>query len=272
MAGIWTANDQIESLDDLRGRWVYLLARVKSDKNAAAYVAPVTNFGPQWTAAHQKEMDKEDAVTIAQAAASGADLALDGLVRKVSTAIFGGKKINVDLPLAIVFFGGLSPSEFMAPTLGKQLTGMLSWPSKLAQAAQPALSALVPQASVVPAAETAATALASAIADRIMFHDGGERKGIFEAFNALCATVYGGLQTFAHNNPTLDLPPGWAESFFKQGPPSSQPKTLTAARELAQRLTQKLGKAQAVIAELTQKEQAYEAQVKAHERAVADEH
>src|SRR4051794_4865595 len=122
MAGISTANDETESLDTLRGRWRYALARLKSDPIAAAYVPDFTAFGPKLAAVHEKEMDKEDAVTDAEAAAVTADGGLDRLVRQVSAAIY---------------FGDLAPSGFMRPVLSKQLTGMTSWPALLAKASQP---------------------------------------------------------------------------------------------------------------------------------------
>ena len=112
---------------------------------------------------------------------------------------------------------GVAPSEFRRPQLGKQLTWMLAWPALLDQATQPALAALAPEATVVHVAEKAAKMLIAAIADRDLFHDGGERKSLFDEFNALCAAAYGGLKAFVHGHPELDLPAGWAESFFQHG-------------------------------------------------------
>ena len=94
---------------------------------------------------------------------------------------------------------------------------MLAWPALLSQATQPALLALAPEASAVHVAEKAAKTLIAAIADRDLFHDGGERKSLFDEFNAMCAAAYGGLKAFVHSHPDLDLPAGSAESFFQQG-------------------------------------------------------
>jgi hypothetical protein len=272
MAGISTADDTTESLDTLRGRWRYALSRIKSDPHAGAYVADFVAFGSAWAAIDHREMGKEDAITDAEAAAATADEGLDRLSRQVSGAIFGGKKVDVTLPVAMVYFGGVAPSEFMRPQLGKQLIGMTGWPALLGQATQQALKALAPEgAAVVPAAETAAKTLIAAIADRDLFHDGGERKSLFDQFNALCAKAYGGLKAFVHSHPELDLPVGYAESKFQQGVAASGPKTLGAANALVARLEQKLGRAKAVQSELAGKAAEAEAQGEEYKAALAGE-
>lgn len=273
MAGIYTPDDTTETLDTLRGRGRFALARIKSDPNAAPYKAAFTAFGAAWTPIDQKEMDKEDAVTDAEAAAVKADGDLDDLVRKVSTAIFGGKKVDVTLPLADLYFGGLAPSEFMRPQLGKQLQGMIAWPGLLAQATQPALLALAPLATTaVAAADAAAKALHLAVVDRDLFHQGGERKTIFDLYNASAATAWGGLKNFVHSNSALDLPPGYPESFFQPGPTSaSQPRTLGEANALVTRLEQKLGKAKTAQSTLVQKEAEHAAALAKHKQALAEE-
>ncbi|MEO5730600.1 MAG: hypothetical protein ABI134_07740, partial [Byssovorax sp.] len=165
-----------------------------------------------------------------------------------------------------------APSDFMRPQLGKQLIGMTAWPALLSKATQPALLALAPEAGVVvPAADAASRTLIAAIAERDLFDNGGERKSAFDAFNALCATAYGGLKAFVHSHPELDLPAGYAESFFQQGAAASQPRTLGAANALVARLEQKLGRAKAAQSELAGKEAEREAQGKAYEAALAGE-
>jgi hypothetical protein len=271
MAGISTADDTIESLDTLRGRWRYALSRLKSDPHGAPYVPAFAAFGATWEAADQAERTKEDAVTDAEAVAVAADGGLDRLVRRVSAALFGGKKVDMTLPAAHVYFGGVAPSDFMRPELGKQLTGMASWPALLSQATQPALLALAPEAGVIAAAEGASKALGAAVADRDLFHNGGARKRVFDELNALCATAYGGLKSFVHSHAELELPAGYAESFFQQSAAASQPRTLGAANTLVARLEQKLGRARAVQGALAAKEAEREEQEKAHEAAVAAE-
>jgi hypothetical protein len=269
MAGISTADDTTESLDTLRGRWRYTLSRLKSDLNAAPYVPAFAAFGASWEAADQTEQAREDAVTDAEAVAVSADGGLDWLVRRVSAALFGGKKVDMTLPIAQLYFGGVVPSDFMRPQLGRQLSGMASWPALLSQATQPALLALAPESGVIATAEAAAKALGAAIAERDLFHNGGERKRLFDELNALCATAYGGLKAFVHSRADLDLPAGYAESFFQQGAATSQPRTLREANALVARLEQKLGRAKATQGDLAEKDVARAAQAKAHEAALA---
>lgn len=124
---------------------------------------------------------------------------------------------------------------------------------------------------MVPAAEKSAKTSIAAIADRDLFHDGGERKSLFDQFNALCAKAYGGLKAFVHSHPELDLPAGYAESFFQQGVVASAPKTLGAANALVARLEQKLGRARAVQSELAGKAADAATQGEEYKQALAGE-
>lgn len=276
MAGIPTANAATESLDALRGRWTFTLARLKGDPRGAPFVAAFAGFGPTWDAADAQDMALADAVSDARAGAVLADGALDRLVDQVTAAIYGGKKVNVNLPLHQLYFGGATPSAFKRPVLGAQLAGMQKWPAKLAAAAEPALSALAPAATAAfDGATAAAKALSDALAARESFGLGGPRKKAFDAFNALCATTYGGLKTFVHNNPQLDLPAGYAESFFEHataaGGSAANPATLEGANALVARLEQKLGRARSLQADLQAKQTSLAAAQAAHAKAVADE-
>ncbi len=276
MAGIPTANPATESLDALRGRWIFTLARLKGDPNGAAFVAAFSGFGAVWDAADKREMDLADAVSNARAGAVRADGGLDELVDQVTSAIYGSKKVNVALPLHQLYFGAATPSAFKKPVLGAQLAGMAKWPAQLAAAAEPALSGLAAQATtVVAAASAAAQALAAALSARDTFAKGGDRKKTFDAFNALCATTYGGLKTFVHNSPQAKLPAGYAESFFEHaaaaGGSAGNPSTLGGANALVARLEQRLGRAKSVQSDLAAKEAALAAANAAHAKAVADE-
>jgi S1-C subfamily serine protease len=118
MAGISTSDDKNETFGNLRRRFRYALPRVRSDPNAAIYLPEFLAFGAKLDAAIQVEMAKEDAVTDAEAAAAAADGGLDRLSRRVSSALYGGKKVDVTLPAVQPYYGGLSPSEFTKPQLG----------------------------------------------------------------------------------------------------------------------------------------------------------
>ncbi len=233
MSGIVTLKSDV-SLDVLRASWRFALARIKSDPNAAAYVADFTAFGSTWVAVDQKELAYEDAVAAADAAVVAADEAIDALVDKVSAAIFAGKKVAASQPLAQLYFGSLSPSKFKRPILGTELQNVQSWPAHLAAAPQPALQALAaPTTAAVSAGNAAAKAFSDALAARDSFRLGGDRQKAFDAFNSLCAKAYGGLKAFAHDHPELELPSTYAESFFKgsAGPTHGKTVAETAAAQ-----------------------------------------
>ena len=182
-------------------------------------------------------MANEDAVTDALAAAVAADAALDALVDAVNLAINGAKKPSASNPLQKLYFGSTAPSKFKQPILGSELKDMEQWPALLDQSTVPALKALAAQATTaVQNGTAAATAVSAAIAAREAWNSGGPRKALFDAFNALCATAYGGLKAFALANPNLSLATNYAETFFQHTAPSPYGKTVNeASAKLASR-------------------------------------
>ncbi len=229
MAGILTLSDDL-SLDVLRTHLRFATARLKSDPNAASYVAGFTSFLTQWTAADQQEMANEDAVTDALAAAVTADVELDALVDAVNLVINGAKRPSAQNPQQKLYFGSKAPSKFKQPILGSELEDIEPWPALLGQSTLPALKALAPQATTaVTNGTAAATAVSAAITTRDAWTTGGPRKAVFDAFNALCATANGGLKAFALSNPNLNLGTGYADTFFKHTAPSPYGKTVNEA-------------------------------------------
>ena len=155
--------------------------------------------------------------------------------------------------------------------LGSQLKGAAAWPGHLSAATLPALLALAPKgATVVAAAEAAATQLATATSNLEQFDKGGELQAAFDAFNAICAVVHAGLKAFALANPALKLGSTYADSFFMHLPRSSQPTSIGAAADLVKQLQNKLGVATKTHADLVAKAQAQTEAVAAHDKAVAD--
>jgi hypothetical protein len=245
MPGILTLKSDV-SLDVLRAHWRFALARLKSDPNAAAYVADFTAFGPTWVAVDQQELAYEDAVAAADAAVVAADEAIDALVDKVTVAISGGKKVVAGSPLLALYFGSLTPSVFKRPILGTELQNVQSWPALLAKATQPALQALgAPITAAVAAGNAAAKAFNDALAARGSFRVGGDRQKAFDAFNSLCAKAYGGLKAFSHDHPDLALPSTYAESFFKGSAGATHGKTVAETAAAAASAQAKAAKAQA---------------------------
>ena len=257
------------SLDELRLRYRFLKASVKQDPNAASYVAPVAAYGPTWVATDQKSMAVEDAVADAQAGAIYHDRQLDALADDVWNAIHGTKKGSAPSSEGQLFFGNSKLHEFKIPVLGAELKGSSAWPGYLSAATLPALVALAPKAAiVVPAAEAAATALATAVSDLDLFEKGGELKAAFDDFNGLCTTVHAGLKAFALASPALKLGSTYADTFFMHLPRSSQPTTVGAAAELVKQLQQKLGVASKTHDDLVTKAKAQADAVALHDQAV----
>ena len=245
MAGILTLLSS-NSLAVLRAHWRFAFSRAKSDPNAAAYLPELTAYGAQWAQANQTELDREDAVSDADATVVSADAALDALADEVTVVIHGAKKLDVNLPAHQLFFGSETPSQYKKPQLGTQLEKSQGWPALLGQSNMPALLALTAAgAEAVQGGNLAATALDTAITARDAFRLGGERQKAFDAFNSLCSKMYGGLKSFAHDHPELKLPGGYAESFFKGSARSPHDKTVTETADNAAKAQAKATKAQA---------------------------
>lgn len=220
-----------------------------------------------------KEMELEEAITIAQAGAVSADRRLDAASALVKTAIHKGKKPDLSLSLHKLYFGSDSPSVFEKPQLAAQLAAMQAWPALLASSAQPELSALVaPVTAAVKAGDAAARALADANTARDAFRLGGERKRIFDRFNSVCATTHGALKALVHDHPELGLDSGYAESFFHRAPASRAPApvTLDEATIAVQSLEKQLEAAKKQRDDLQEKEAAHAVQLKRAEAALLE--
>jgi hypothetical protein len=269
MAGILTLSDAL-SLDVLRTHWRFASARLKSDPNAASYVAGFTTFGTTWATADQQEMALEDAVTDALAAAVAADVQLDALVDAVSVAINGAKRPTAKNPQQKLYFGSTTPAKFKQPILGSELKDIEPWPALLTASTVTALKALATQATTaVQNGTTAAAAVSAAITARDAWTGGGPRKAVFDAFNGLCATAYGGLKAFALANPGLDLGAGYADTFFKHTAPSPYGKTVNEASDALASAQRKTATAQKHHDTLAAKATTKAAEAVAHEKAVA---
>ncbi|MFS8065692.1 MAG: hypothetical protein ACMG6S_04890 [Byssovorax sp.] len=273
MASIYTPDGTKVSLEVLRTLITFLLARLTSEPNAAAFVAPVKALRNDWNPVAAKEMDLEETITIAQAGAVAADRRLNAASALVKNAIHKGKKPDLSLPLHKLYFGSDSPSVFEKPTLAAQLAAMQAWPALLTSAAQPELNALVASVTAaVKEGDVAAKALADANTARDAFRLGGERKKIFDRFNSACATTYGALKALVHDHPELGLASGYAESFFHRAPAArAQPLlTLDEANIEVKSLEKQLEEAKEQRDDLQGKEAAHAAQMKRVEAALLE--
>jgi hypothetical protein len=273
MASIYTPDGTKVPLEVLRNLITFLLARVSSDPHAASFVASVKALRNDWNPVAAKELELDEAITIAQAGVTAADRGLDGASGLVKIAVHKGRKPDLTLPLHKLYFGTDSPSVFEKPRLAAQLIAMKTWPALLAKAEQPELVGLVATVvSAVNAGTAAEKVLADAEAARDSFRLGGERQKIFDKFNSLCAKTYGALKALVHDHPELGLVSGYAESFFQRGPAAraEAPVTLDDAIAEVKSLQDQLATATKQRDDLQDKETAHAAQLKNAEAAVLE--
>lgn len=257
MSGIPTLKHTSTTLKDLRKHWFFLLAGIQSEPLAAAFIAPLVAFGPQWDTVDKQAVSLGDALLQSQATAVTADRVLNRLTDQVSAGIHEGKKPDLGLLLHQLYFGSAAPHEAKKPILGSQLAMMKPWPALLAKATQPALLALASAVTTgVSAADAADTKRKTAQSALDKFELDGELKQLFDTYNGLAATTFGGLKAIAHAHPELKLGQGWAESFFLHETRSEGPKTVRQAKIEVKRREKELGSAKQRLEELEQAQQA----------------
>ena len=246
MTGIPTLRPEITTLATLRRHHRFGLARLKADPNAASLVADFQAFSPIWAAANQKEMDLDDAVTDAEAQVVTADNGLDGLADRISLAIHGTKKVNVEAPLHQLFFGSETVSKFKRPLLSKELDAAQSWPALLTQVTEAALKALATDAGpILQSANAAAKSLDDAIKARDAWKLGGDKQKVYDSFNSACAKAHGALKSFGHDHPELHLPNDYADTFFLHDTSSPHGTTVNETAKAAAKADQKATAAKA---------------------------
>lgn len=260
MPGIPTLNPKDFTLDMLRDRWLFLLVRVLAEPLAAALAPPLIAFGPQWETVDAQSRTLSDAVLQAKANTVTADNALNKVAQDASTAIHGGQQPDVTLPVHQLYFGNATPHEFRKPILGSQLASMNAWPELLAKATQPELLALAAAGdAAVSAGEAAATALQDAEANLAKFELDGALKQLFDSYNALAAKTYGGLRAIVHDQPGLNLPQSWPESFFLHESRAAAPRTIEGVKAEIEKRKAAVAELEALLVELEAKKQAAEA-------------
>jgi hypothetical protein len=269
MAGIPTLNPKDTTPDTLRDHWLFPMVRVQAEPLAAALVDPLVAFGLKWEATDKQWRVLKDAVLQARANTITADNGLNTFAQEVSTAIHGGKQPDVSHPVHQLYFGSATPYEFRRPVLGSQLAAMTSWPALLAKATQPELLALAGAgAAVVSAAEAAAAALKEAEDNLAKFELDGELKELFDSYNAVAAKTYGALRGIVHDEPSLNLPQSWPESFFLHESRAAAPKSIEAVKAEIQRRKAALAEAEALLQQLEAKQQEDEAKALEEEKAL----
>jgi hypothetical protein len=174
------------------------------------------------------------------------------------------------LPRHQLYFGSLTPSEARRPVLGSQLTMMHPWPALLSAATQPALLALAPAvATGVTAADGAAATLVTAQVAVDKFQLDGALKQLFDAYNAIAATTFGGLKAIVHDHPELKRGSDWADSFYLHESRPQGATTVALAKAEVKRITGELAVAQQRLTDLEDKQKTAEADALATAAALA---
>ena len=257
MPGIPTLKPETSSVKKLRNHWIFLLVCLQSEPLANPFVLPVLALGEQIDDVTRMGTKLTDACLRARAAAITADNLINRLSDRVSAAIHDGKKPDLGLPLHQLYFGSLAPSEAKRGILGPQILLMTPWPALLAKATQPALLALAVEVkNGLDLAMAAEAALQAAESDYAKFLLDGELKQLFNAYNALAASTFGGLRAIAHDQPELKLDASWAESFYLHETRNPGVTTVVQATNAVKKLTGELAAAQAQLAELEAEEAA----------------
>jgi hypothetical protein len=204
--------------------FLYSMARFRADVGKYAVlvsiIAEFEAFEPQLIEGGRQERaliaKVYDADALVERADDGLDLISDAVAAAATLDLKARKKKKESAPEYIRLYGGLSPSSFKRPVLGKQLESMTGWPSALAGWPNPTLQGygiqLLPAIEVGKNAEKAKTNAEQALAD---FRISGPRKATGDKFNAIRKWAHGLLGQFAHDHPELNLPASFADDYFR---------------------------------------------------------
>ena len=257
MAGIPTLHFIHTTLDQLRDHLLFLMVRVQAEPLAAAFVPAAQALLPQWDTVDVQHRKLSDAVLLAKAHAIVKDNALNRVADQVSAVIHGGSTVDVSDPTHHIYFAKETTSDFKKPLLGKQLKAMQTWPGLLAEADQAGLKALAPAAaSAVSDGEAAEKALAKAGAELDKFELDGPVKDLFDAYNAMAATTFGGLKAIAHAQKAPKLPASWAQTFFLHDTRRAKALGSAEAEKAVNKLKAELAAAEQALADAKAAEQA----------------
>jgi len=208
MSGIKTI-PKTATVATIEDEFLYTLVRVRRNPHTLALVSQLEAFRVKLNAVKAEDAALLEADAEASAAVQFADLDLD------LSVTFVANNIDPKSLLADRLFGDLRPSELKRPVLGGQLEVMSDWPSALTEADTEPLNGHVP---LLVQRLTAATSISdekSSTAEKLAnFRSVGARVQLVEDFNALRKSLFGKLSEIQHDK--KDLPPGWAESFFKR--------------------------------------------------------
>jgi hypothetical protein len=175
-------------------------------------------FQVKYLTVQGKEIQLSIEILKASARITVADDAIDNLVDRISSALqvveSGGKGSG----LYAFYFKGKQPSEHKKPVLAGQLETCRGWVEPLLSSPHAILNELgVELQKAVLAADDAVKALAAAKQANREFRTVGERRALFDEFNAMQKRNYGKIAELPHTEAGKGLPRTFAEQFFKKG-------------------------------------------------------
>lgn len=176
-------------------------------------------FQSKYLSVQAKEIHISIDILKAAARIAVADDILDNLVDRISSALqvveSGGKGSG----LYAFYFKGKQPSEHKRPVLAGQLETCRGWVEPLLSSPHAILKELgVELQKAVAGADSAVAALAAAKRTNREFRTIGERRALFDEFNAMQKRNYGKIAELPHTEAGKGLPRTFAEPFFKRGP------------------------------------------------------
>jgi hypothetical protein len=190
-------------------------SNLEANPLTVSLAVPFSNFLTQtWQPVRLKEEALEYALALATARILYADSVLNGLVKKLDSALLMITNKDRTALLYVQFFGAQRPFEVAAGVLGPQLEKMRNWVPLLAASPHATLKAIGTEIeSAVAMADAAVKAKATAESDLLMFETTGERAQLIDAYNALRKSTYGELGKIKHQHP--ELPNDFADTFFR---------------------------------------------------------
>jgi hypothetical protein len=206
-----------------------------------AYLAPEYEaFQAKYLSVQAQEIHISIEILKAAARITVADDIIDSLVDRISNGLqvveSGGKASG----LYTFYFKGKSPSELKRPVLAGELETCRSWVEPLLSSPHVILKELgVELQKAVAEGDDAVKALAAAKQANRKFRTVGERRALFDEFNAMQKRNYGKLAELPHTEAGKGLPRTFADQFFKKGPrkqvdPEQDPTSADLITQIAE--------------------------------------
>jgi hypothetical protein len=208
------ANDT--PLSSVRAELTYTQARLRAHTHGVPFRAVFDALRNKWTVVHAKELELRDAIILAQALIDQADNDLDAFAKRAVRIILDLTGNDQGHTLYKHFLGDKTASDFVRPTLGKQLEAMAGWiDSFSAKTAPEALKNLVTELTeLVANARTAAKAMTDAEKARDTFRDIGERSQFIVEVDTSRKDTHEALSKLPRDN--AGLAKNFADRFFRR--------------------------------------------------------